>query len=134
MRECAANLIRLNCSLSMALAFGAGWYVFGRWLTSPFLPVPAGLYTLTLTLASYTPDRRSATVRANEVARVADVRLHAVDPVVVPIGASGGSVTNSLGNTSLEFPPGAVSTTQQARVTYLPNDALPGTSRIGGPK
>ncbi|PKO22248.1 MAG: hypothetical protein CVU38_10440, partial [Chloroflexi bacterium HGW-Chloroflexi-1] len=90
------------------------------------LTVPAGAYTLTLTLANFGLDRRTATVRANEISRVADVRLHALDPVVVPVGAGGGNVTNSLGNTSLQFPAGAVAATQQARVTYLPNAELPG--------
>jgi RHS repeat-associated protein len=90
------------------------------------LAVPAGAYTLTLTLPNFGLDRRSATVRANETTRIADVRLHSLDPVVVPVGAAGGSVTNSLGNTSLQFPPGAVAATQQARVTYLPNAELPG--------
>ena len=95
------------------------------------LPVPAGAYTLTLTLANYTPDRRTATVRASQVTRVADVRLHTKDPVVVPIGSQGGKVTNSLANTSLEFLPGAVSSTQQARVTYLSNATLPGSFADG---
>ncbi|MCX6033147.1 MAG: right-handed parallel beta-helix repeat-containing protein [Chloroflexi bacterium] len=90
------------------------------------LTVPAGAYTLTLTLVNFGLDRRTATVRANETSRVADVRLHALDPVVVPVGASGGNVTNSLGNTSLQFPAGALSATQQARVTYLANSTLPG--------
>ncbi|MCX6033149.1 MAG: right-handed parallel beta-helix repeat-containing protein [Chloroflexi bacterium] len=90
------------------------------------LAAPAGTYTLTLTLASFGLDRRSTTVRANEVSRVADVRLHALDPVVAPVGAGGGKITNSLANTSLEFPAGALSTTQQTRVTFLANQTLPG--------
>jgi hypothetical protein len=65
------------------------------------LALPAGVFTLTLALANFVPDRRTADVRANETTRVADVRLHAADPVVTPIGSGGGTATNSLGNTSL---------------------------------
>ncbi|MDQ1247784.1 MAG: hypothetical protein QG597_2155, partial [Actinomycetota bacterium] len=120
--QAAALLLPAALPLAASVIFTTTTAADGSFLLS----VPAGSYTLTLTLPNFGLDRRSAAVRANEVSRVADVRLHALDPVVVPVGAAGGKVTNSLANTSLEFPAGALAATQQTRVTYLPNDALPG--------
>ena len=69
--------------------------------------VPAGDYTLTYTLAGYTPDGENGPVQANEVLRVDDVRLHPQDPVVTELDSSGGTAVNSAGNSNVQFPPGA---------------------------
>ena len=90
------------------------------------LPLPAGVFTLTFTLNGFGPDRRINPVRANETDRVETVRLHELDTQTTPIGAGGGTASNSLNNTSLVFPAGALVGTEQVRVTYLPNDELPG--------
>lgn len=88
--------------------------------------IPAGDYTLTYTHAGYTPDERSRPVRANEVLRLDDIRLHPQDPVVTPLGSSGGVAQNSLGNSSLAFPAGALASQEAVRVTYVANPDLPG--------
>lgn len=95
------------------------------------LQAPAGSYVLSFTISDYTVDKRALQVKANQVQRVENVLLHRLDPVVKAIGASGGQVTNSLGNTSLEFPAGALPATEQTRVTYLGNDSLPGAFADG---
>ncbi len=88
--------------------------------------IPAGDYTLTFTHPGYTPDQRSRPVRANEVLRLDDTRLHPQDPVVTEVGSAGGSAQNSLGNSSLNFPPGAIAAAEDVRVTYVANPDLPG--------
>lgn len=88
--------------------------------------VPAGDYTLNYALAGYTPDERSRKVRANEVLRLDPIRLHPQDPVVTELGVSGGVAENSLGNSSLQFPPGALDDEAEVRVTYVDNADLPG--------
>ncbi|HUW14138.1 MAG TPA: hypothetical protein VM537_30730, partial [Anaerolineae bacterium] len=55
-----------------------------------------------------------------------DVRLHRLDPVVTDIGVEGGLAENSLGNSSLEVPAGALAEMEEVRVTYVPNEDLPG--------
>ena len=88
--------------------------------------IPAGDYTLTFSHAGYTPDERSRPVRANEVLRLDDVRLHPQDPVVTQLGSGGGLAQNSLGNSSLVFPAGALASQEAVRVTYVANPDLPG--------
>jgi hypothetical protein len=88
--------------------------------------IPAGDYTLTFTHPGYTPDQRSRPVRANEVLRLEDIRLHPQDPVVTELGATGGTAQNSLGNSSVQFPPGALAGKEEVRVTYVANPDLPG--------
>ncbi len=88
--------------------------------------IPAGDYTLTLTQPGFTPDQRSRPVRANEVLRLEDIRLHPQDPVVTELSSGGGAATNSLGNSSLQFPPGALAGQEEVRVTYVANPDLPG--------
>ncbi len=95
--------------------------------TGEFLfAAPAGDYTLTYTLAGYTPDERVRPVRANEVLRLDDVRLHPQDPVVTELGSSGGTAVNSAGNSNVQFPPGALPAEEDVRVTYVDNADLPG--------
>ncbi|MBX7237433.1 MAG: right-handed parallel beta-helix repeat-containing protein [Caldilineales bacterium] len=88
--------------------------------------IPAGDYTLTLTHPGFTPDQRRRPVRANEVLRLEDIRLHPQDPVLTELGASGGTAQNSQGNSSLAFPPGALAEKEDVRVTYVANPDLPG--------
>ncbi len=90
------------------------------------LVVPPGNYTLNLNKSGFTLDQRQAEVRVDQITRVQDVRLHVQDPNTNAVGSGGGTTTNSLNNTSLQFPSGALATTQQTRVTYLPNEELPG--------
>lgn len=90
-----------------------------------FFDVPAGDYTLTYTVAGYTPDERTRPVRANEVLRIDDVRLHPQDPVVTELDSNGGVAVNSAGNSNVQFPPGALSTDEEVRVTYVDNADLP---------
>ncbi|MCO6449374.1 MAG: carboxypeptidase regulatory-like domain-containing protein [Caldilineales bacterium] len=88
--------------------------------------VPAGDYTLTYSLSGYTPDERVHKVRANEVLRLDAIRLHPQDPTITDLGVSGGTATNSLGNSSVEFPAGALDSDEEVRVTYVDNADLPG--------
>ncbi len=90
------------------------------------LAVPPGTYTLDIAQSGFTTDHRTANVLLNQVSRVEDVRLHLLDANTAAIGSGGGTITNSLANTSLVFPPGALPATQQARLTFLPNAELPG--------
>ncbi|HYN87365.1 MAG TPA: carboxypeptidase-like regulatory domain-containing protein, partial [Ardenticatenaceae bacterium] len=90
------------------------------------LALPAGVFTVTFSIANFTNDERLVAVTPYETSRVQDVRLHALDPNTEIIGSAGGTAVNSLGNSSVQFEPGSLATTEEVRVTYLPNDELPG--------
>jgi RHS repeat-associated protein len=90
------------------------------------LAVLAGEHEIEFTRAGFTGDQRLAVAEANRTVAVQDVRLYPLDTKSAVIGTQGGLVVNSADNSSLEFPAGALATTQNVRVTYLPNDGLPG--------
>lgn len=90
------------------------------------LALPPGEYDLGISKNGFTADERSVTAIDNQSVRVQDVLLLALDPKTATLDAAGGTLENSLGNSSLEFPAGALATSETIRVTYLPNDALPG--------
>ena len=90
------------------------------------LAVPPGDYHLEISATNFTGDERAVSAFANQLTPVQDVRLYPLDSKTAAIGTSGGVITNSLSSSSLAFPAGALATTQEVRVTYLPNDGLPG--------
>lgn len=90
------------------------------------LALPPGSYQLAISAANFTGDERQVTAQANQLTPVADVRLYPLDSKTAAIGVSGGTITNSLSSSSLNFPAGALANTQSVRVTYLPNNGLPG--------
>jgi plastocyanin len=87
------------------------------------LPLPPGNYTLVVFANGYTFANRKVTVQSFTPVAVEPLELVPLDPVVAPISAAGGVVTNSLGNTSVVFSPGAVTSTKAIRLTQLPVDA-----------
>ncbi len=87
------------------------------------LPLPPGAYTLVVFANGYTFANRKVTVQSFAPFAVEPLELVPLDPVVVPISAAGGVVTNSLGNTSIVVSPGAVTSTKAIRLTQLPVDA-----------
>ncbi len=90
------------------------------------LALPPGDYLLQISAANFTSDERATRALANQLTPVQDVRLYPLDSKTAAIGTSGGVITNSLSSSSLAFPAGALANTQNVRVTYLPNDGLPG--------
>ena len=90
------------------------------------LALPPGDYQLEISAANFTGDERQVAAQANQLTPVADVRLYPLDSKTAAIGVSGGTITNSLSSSSLSFPAGALANTQSVRVTYLPNNGLPG--------
>lgn len=90
------------------------------------LPLPPGDYLLEISATNFTADERSVSALANQLTPVQEVRLHPLDSKTAAIGVTGGVITNSLSSSSLSFPAGALASTQSVRVTYLPNNGLPG--------
>jgi len=90
------------------------------------LAAPPGDYHIQIRAANFTGDERAVSALANQLSPVQEVRLYPLDSKSAAIGASGGVITNSLSSSSLSFPAGALATTQEVRVTYLPNNGLPG--------
>ncbi len=82
---------------------------------------------LTAEKDGYTFGQRWATARAGEDTSVEPLHLKPLDPVVSTIGALGGDLVASDGNTLLFFPPGAVSRPVRTSATwYEAGEELPG--------
>ena len=98
------------------------------------LPLPGGDYTLVLFANGYTFANRKVTAQSFTPTRVETITLVPLDTQVAPVGAAGGVATNTVGNTSVVFAVGAVSSTKAVRLTWLPVNAQTGDfSALPGP-
>jgi RHS repeat-associated protein len=120
-----ANITTIESPTLQTISDALGNYV---------LPLPPGAYTLVVFANGYTFANRKVTVQSFTPTGVEPLELVPLDPVVVPISAAGGVVTNSLGTTSIVVSPGAVTSTKAIRLTQLPVDAaVQNLSALPGP-
>ncbi|MCL4832527.1 MAG: carboxypeptidase-like regulatory domain-containing protein, partial [Caldilineaceae bacterium] len=98
------------------------------------LPLPPGDYTLVMFANGYTFANRQISVQPYTPVDVETVELVPLETVVTPIGAAGGTATNSAGTTDVVFSAGAITTTKAVRLTVLPVDPTTGDySALPGP-